>query len=85
MDIERTIEETASGTATAILVECTLCCIDDTLVTSKSRIGIRAEHQDLMAAHFNLRTLLSLNRTEIGINVSLHVFLRLTIKLVFFL
>ena len=85
MQVEGTIEETASGTSRAVLVECSLSGIDDTLVTRKTCIGVRAEHQDLMATHLNLSSLLALNGAEIRIYVSLHKLLGLTIKLVSFL
>ena len=85
MKVERTIEETAAGATRSVLVECSLCSVDDTLITGKTCIGIGAEHQHLMAAHFNFCTLLALNGAEVGIHISLHELLRLTIVLVFFL
>ena len=85
VQVKGTIQETASGTPGAILVQCSLCCINDTLVTCQARISIRTEHQYLVTSHLYLCSLFALNGTEIGINVSLHVLLRLTIILVSFL
>ena len=85
MKIERTIQETTTGTTGTILVKCSLGCIYDALVTRKSCISIRTEHQYLMASHFNFCSLFALYGTEIGVNVSRHVFLRLTIMFVSFL
>ena len=85
MEIERSVEESAAGTARAVFVECSLGGIDDALIASQSGISIRTEHQHLVAAHFNLCALLSLNRAEIRVYVSLHELLRFTIMLVSFL
>ena len=85
VQVERSVEETASGTTRAILVECSLSCIDDTLVASQTRIGIRAEHQHLVTTHLNLRSLLSFNSAEIRIHVGFHKLLRFTVVLVSFL
>ena len=40
MEIERSIEESATGTSRTILVEGCLGGIDDALITRQSRIGV---------------------------------------------
>ncbi len=85
MQVKCTVQETATCTTRAILVERSLGSINDALVASKTGIGIRTEHQNLMASHFNLSSLLAFNGAEIRIDVSLHKLLWLTIMLVSFL
>ena len=85
MQVKRSVQKAATCTTRAVLVECSLCCIDNTLITCQPCIGIRAKHQDLVSSHFNLCALFSFNSTEIWIHISLHEFLRLTIMLVLFL
>ena len=85
MQIERTIEEAATCTTSAVFVECSLGSIDDALVASQTRVGIRPKHEHLMASHFHFRSLFSFDGAEIRIHICCHVFLRLTILLVSFL
>ena len=85
VEIERSVEEPASGATRAILVEGALGSIDNALVARQTSISVRAKHQHFVSAHFNLCSLLALNGTEIGIYICLHVLLGLTVELVFFL
>ena len=85
VQVERSVEESATGTSGAIFVERSLCSVDNTLVARQTGISIRSEHQHFVAAHFNFCSLLSLNRAEIRVYVSLHELLRFTIMLVSFL
>ncbi|CUQ61657.1 Uncharacterised protein [Segatella copri] len=86
MQIERTIEETASCTTRTILVERSLCCINNTLVVSQTLISIRTEHQDFMTIDVGyLCHLLTCDLAEIWIHTGSHILLRFTIILVSFL
>ena len=83
MQVERSVEESAAGTARAVFVESSLGGIDDTLVGSKACIGVRTEHQHLVTAHLNLSTLLARDGTEIGVYIVFHELLRHTVALEF--
>ena len=86
VQIERTIEETASCTTRTILVERSLCCINNTLVVSQTLISIRTEHQDFMTIDVGYFChLLTCDLAEIWIHTGSHILLRFTIILVSFL
>ena len=67
MDVEGAIEESATGTSAAILLHGCTTCVYHALVTSKSCICIRTEHEDVMPSHLYFSTLFAFNFTEIGI------------------
>ena len=73
------------STTGAILVKCSLGCINDTLVACQSCVGIRAEHQYFVSPHFYFGTLFSCYRTKIRIHTFCHEFLRNTVLFVSFL
>ena len=83
VQIEGAVEETAAGTAGAILVKGGLGLVDDTLVTREACVGIRTKHQHLVATHLHLSALLAGNLTEIGIDTLLHKLLRHAVGSVF--
>ena len=85
MQVERSIEKTAASTTGTVLIEGFLCLVDDTLVARQTCIGIRAEHQHVMATHLNFCSLLTGYFTKIGVNIQSHELLRFTIALVSFL
>ena len=72
VDIQRSVEEAASRTSSAVLVEGCLCRIHDALVSYKSRIGVRAKHEDFVSTHFYFCTLLACDLTEIRIYTCFH-------------
>ena len=50
--------------------------LDDALVIRQPHVGVRAEHEDLVATHVYFRALLSVYLTEVRINPFRHVLLR---------
>ena len=83
--VKRAIEESASGTARAILVQGLLGRADDALIPSQSRISVGAEHQHAVTAHLHFSALLAGYFPEIRIHAGIHVLLRLSVILVSFL
>ena len=79
VNVKRTIEETTAGTSRAVLINRSLGCLTNTVITNKSCIGIRAKHQYLVTSHGDLGSLLTGNLAEIGVNTHLHKALRQTI------
>ena len=85
VQVECSVKETATRTSRAIFVKGCLCSIYHTLVSCESSISVGTEHKNFMSAHLNFRALLTGYLTEVRIYTSLHVLLRHTIALVFFL
>ena len=85
MKIKRSVQKTAAGTTGTVFIKSVFSRFYHTLVTGKTRIGIRTEHQHIVSSHFNFGALLACDSTEIRIYVSLHKFLRLAVTLVSFL
>ena len=76
MDVKRTIEETGTGTSGTVLAQGFHSGLDDALVAGKARVCVGTEHEDFVAVHFDLGSLLAYNLAEIGINPFLHHSLR---------
>lgn len=86
VDVEGTVEETASGASRPALVKSAMGRVDDPLIISQARIRIRPEHKNLMPIDVgDLRTLFACNFPKIRIYTSLHEFLRLAVILIPFL
>ena len=85
VNIERTVEEAATCATRTVFVESCLTSINDALIAGKSGISVRAEHKDLVSAHFYFCALLARNLTKIGINTFCHVLLWKAIAFILFL
>ena len=73
--VECAVQETAAGTATAILSHGGAACLDDALVSGKAGIGVGTEHEHMVSAHLNLRPLLAFYLAKVRIYTSvLYVF-----------
>ena len=68
VDVEGAVQKAASGTAAAILLHGLATCLDDAVVTCKSSVCVRTEHQHVVTSHFYFSTLLTLDGAKIGIN-----------------
>ena len=85
VDVECAVQQTGTGTACAIFVGSCLGCINDAFVIRQAHIGIRTEHQDLLAIHQYLCILVAVDFTEIRIYAFGHKLLRQVVFRKFFL
>ena len=67
MYIESSVKEAGSRTSGTVFLHRFDTCLHNAVITSKSSISIRPEHQHFVAPHFNLRSLMTFNLTEVGI------------------
>ncbi len=71
VQVQRPVEETASGTARPVLLHGVLRRFLDAGVGGEPEIVVRAGHDDLLAVHVSRRPLASVDRTKVGVQVCL--------------
>ena len=85
MQVECAIQESASGTARTIFVECLLSFLYNALIACKTSISIRAEHQNAVTVHLHFSALFASDSAEIRVYSLLGILLRTAVTFVSFL
>ena len=85
VDVERTVQETGTGTAGAVFADCLDGSFLDLGVIGQAQVTVGTEHQDFFAVDDDFAVLLTGNGPEVRVYAKLHHFLRLVIFPKFFL